>query len=130
MRALVLPSVSLLFAAVLVLALLPTGPTSATETIAAAEGGLECALCHDGEEAASLGDRGKYYEAVRTLEGFEELEERFQECTYCHVQEPGSLELTEKGRRYHWMMEDMEGIREWLMERHLDPERASPESDG
>lgn len=83
--------------------------------------GLECAICHDDPEIAKLSDRGRYFQYMRTLEGYELVVQQFGRCTYCHVKDPGSLDLTKDGYRFRWMMEDMEGLRVWLEENHPKP---------
>ena len=94
------------------------GIAFASEEIAASEGDKECSVCHVDVETDLLTDRGKYYQMMRTLEGYEAVLERFGECTYCHVKEAGSLAMTDEGQRFKWMMEDMKGLKAWLAERH------------
>lgn len=108
------------FALTLLVFLSSVEPTRASNAIAERED-LACTSCHDKPGSKLLTDRGKYYEQMGTLVGFDELEARFTRCTSCHVRKPGSLKLTETGRRYRWMMGDMDGIRQWLMERHPRP---------
>lgn len=119
------------------LAGLPVEPSLASQEIAAKEG-LDCTSCHRKPSGRKLNDRGKFYELVRSMEGYDELEERFERCTTCHARKAGSKKLTREGERYRWMMQDMEGIRLWLMSRHpkppvMDPpptEEESPERHG
>ncbi len=106
------------------------GVLQATEEIADSEK-LECAVCHEPPDSELLTDRGKYYELMRSLEGFESVIEKFESCSYCHAREPGSDELTRDGVRFDWMMRDMKGLRAWLDEYHpWNPEeRQSQDSD-
>jgi len=92
----------------------------------AREEGLECTSCHRRRGGRKLNDQGKYFELMRSVEGYEQLEERFGRCTTCHVRKPGSKKLTKEGGRYRWMMQDMEGIRSWLMSRHPKPPVMDP----
>lgn len=94
---------------------------SASNTIAKQQG-LSCTSCHDKAGSKLLTDRGKYYELMSSLEGYEELEATFSKCTTCHVRKPGSLELTKKGKQFQWMMNDMEGLKELLLGHHPSQE--------
>ncbi len=91
----------------------------ASEKIAEAEG-LECQLCHANTEETPeiLTDRGVYYQFLHTLSGYEEVLERFESCTYCHVDRAGNQALTAQGHRFRWMMEDMVGLKAWLDQHH------------
>lgn len=93
------------------------GQAQASNKIAGKEG-LACTVCHDKPGSKLLTDRGKYYEEMRTLDGYDEVVVAFSQCTSCHVKKPGSKELTERGQRYAWMVNDMEGLRQWLRENH------------
>lgn len=115
--------------------LLTVEPTVASNNIARTEE-LACTSCHDKPGSKLLTDRGKYYEAMGTVEGYEALTERFSRCTSCHVRKPGSPKMTQTGRKYQWMLQDMNGLREWLMDQHpvrpsaYDEElEGTPESD-
>ena len=99
------------------LGLLAAAPLTATEKIGQDER-MACTDCHRGKRAKRLNDLGMYYEVTRTVEGFDELNERFSRCTTCHRRRAGSKDLTATGRKYRWFFEDMEGIREWVMEQH------------
>lgn len=114
------PVLSILF----ILTLHGSSVAVATEKIADQEA-IECLVCHaDGEESSeTLTDQGLYYEYLRTLEDFDLVLERFESCTYCHVEQAGTKSLTAQGHRFRWMMEDMAGLRAWLEEYH-------PRSDG
>ncbi len=98
---------------------------SASNTIAKREA-LACTNCHDKPGSKLLTDRGKYYELMSSLEGYDELEATFSECTTCHVRKPGSLKLTKKGKQFQWMLEDMEGLREMLLGLHPTAEVPDP----
>ena len=58
---------------------------------------LKCTQCHDKAGSKLLTDRGIYYEATGSLEGFDELTKTFGNCTKCHVRKPGSTKLTKTG---------------------------------
>lgn len=90
---------------------------AASNTIAKREG-LACTGCHDKPGSKLLTDRGKYYELMLTLEGYDELQATFSKCTACHVRKPGSLKLTQKGKQFRWMLEDMEGLKALLLGHH------------
>jgi len=94
--------------------------TNASEEIAE-EQDLACDVCHVDPEADQLTDRGRYFEYLRTLEGYEAVIERFGRCIFCHVQEAGSEEFTQEGMRFRWMMDNMQGLKTWLDENHPHP---------
>lgn len=116
----------LMIALVALLWLVMAPASQASNAIAKQEGGLVCTACHDKPGSKLLTDQGKYYETTGSLEGFDELESSFGRCTYCHVKKPGSLKLTKVGKRYQWMMDDMEGVKEWLIERHIEDDGPPP----
>jgi hypothetical protein len=89
--------------------------------------GLTCTACHDKPGSKLLTDKGKYYETVRTVAGFDELKSTFGACTNCHVAKPGSQKLTREGKRFQGLVEDMEGLRVWMEEHH--PTAPPPEGD-
>ena len=60
------------------------------------------------------------------LEGFAEISSSFGKCTACHVRKPGSTKLTRQGKRFQWMIEDMEGLRDLVLSEH--PELVVPGS--
>ena len=91
-------------------------PTRASNAIAKAEG-LTCTTCHDKPGSRLLTDRGKYYEQMRTLAGYDKVI-AFAECTACHVRKPGSTKLTATGRHFAAAVGDMRGLRQWLEENH------------
>jgi|GEM_PF-1956865 len=90
---------------------------SASNEIARQEGQL-CTACHDKPGSKLLTDEGKYFELMRTLEGYEEVTTTFGDCTSCHVREPGSHSLTEDGERFADLVGDMEGLRRLLVREH------------
>lgn len=85
---------------------------------------LACNVCHTDEEqsAETLTDQGLYYQYLRTLDGYDQVLERFESCTYCHDEVAGSKRMTPQGYRFQWMMEDMAGLRAWLEENHPRPQ--------
>jgi hypothetical protein len=92
-------------------------PAGASNQIAEREG-LQCTVCHAKPGSKRLNDRGKYYEEMRTLDGYDEVIAAFSECTACHAGKPGSKKLTDRGRAFSFAVRDMEGLRQWLMESH------------
>ncbi len=109
--------ISLALLAICTALLLPLTAT-ASEEIAVKEGGLACTTCHDKPGSKLYTDRGKYYEVLGTLEGYDQVVEAFQGCTNCHVTEPGSGELTEQGQLMYQAIGDMEALRDWLLASH------------
>jgi len=93
---------------------------SGTEALGKSEG-LECTACHDKPGSKLLTDQGKYYETLRTLDGYAELKSTFGKCTNCHVAKPGSKKLTKEGKRFQEMVKDMAGLGEWMKEHHPTP---------
>jgi hypothetical protein len=106
------------------------GQAQASNKIAKKES-LECTVCHDKPGSKLLTDRGKYYEEMRTLDGYNDVVVAFSQCTSCHVKKPGSQELTERGQQYAFVVHDMEGLRQWLRENHpllkRNPEEKKPQ---
>lgn len=90
---------------------------SGSEKVARQEG-LSCTVCHDKPGSKLLTDQGKYYETMRTLAGFGDLEATFGACTSCHVTKPGSKKLTTKGKEFRDLVQDMEGLEAWMKEHH------------
>lgn len=101
------------------------GQALASNKIAKKES-LDCTVCHDKPGSKLLTDRGKYYEEMRTLDGYDDVMVAFSKCTTCHVRKPGSKELTERGERYAFVAYDMEGLRQWLRENHPVLKRTPP----
>lgn len=112
----------------LLLTWLGLSPVQATEAIGKTKN-LECTVCHDKPGSKLLTDKGKYYEVVGSLSGFEELRLNFGECTVCHAAKPGSQTLTKAGKQFQRAFADMEDLRAFVMKEHpvLVPEPpASP----
>jgi hypothetical protein len=101
------------------------GQARASNQIAQKEG-LACTVCHDKPGSKLLTDRGKYYEEMHTLNGYDDVVVAFSKCTSCHEKKPGSKLLTERGERYKWVVNDMEGLRQWLRENHPVVRREPP----
>jgi len=113
--------------------LLTADPSAASNAIAKAQDKV-CTTCHDKPGSKLLTDEGRYFELTRSLEGYDELEAEFGRCTSCHVRKPGNTKLTKTGRRYQRLMTDMEGIRDFVLDRHpvvdlVDAEESTDSSD-
>jgi hypothetical protein len=93
----------------------------ATKAIGNQEG-MECTSCHDKPGSKLMTDQGKYYELMGSLDGYDQLETDFGKCTTCHVRKPGSDKLTKTGKKYQSLTEDMDGLKDWLMEPHPTPD--------
>jgi len=115
-------------AAILVAASFAGTVASGSQKIAKTEG-LECGACHDKPGSKLLTDKGKYYETMGTLEGYDALAESFGKCTSCHVKKPGSLKLTTKGKQFQEMVGDMKGLKDWMAAHHPTPPVAEPEAE-
>lgn len=98
----------------------------ATEKLAEQEQ-LACTACHDKPGSKLLTDRGKYFETMRTMEGYEAIKATFGECTACHVSKPGSRKLTQQGKKFGELVESMQGLKDWMAEYHPAP--PPPEAD-
>ncbi len=98
-------------------ALLAAGDAPASQKIATSTG-RTCTSCHDKPGSRLLTDTGKYYEAMRTLDGYDEVKEAFGRCTTCHERKPGSMRLTRKGRQLAELVHDMSGLGQWVRENH------------
>lgn len=86
---------------------------------------VSCTVCHDKPGSKLLTDKGKYWEEMRSFEGYEEIVGAFQQCTSCHVRKPGAKKLTPFGRRISRVVDEMEDLKEWLQTGHppsLPPE--------
>ena len=83
-----------IIAAVAVLLLSVSWPWASQEI--AKQTDLRCTACHDKPGSKLLTDQGKYWESMRTLEGYDQIKESFGKCTTCHVRKPGSPKLTKK----------------------------------
>jgi hypothetical protein len=104
----------------LVGAMLTAGASLASEKLAA-ETQKACTACHDKPGSKLLTDAGKYYETLRTLDGYGQVKESFGRCTSCHVRKPGSTRLTAKGRQFGDLVKDMPGLYQWMREGHPMP---------
>jgi cytochrome c2 len=76
---------------------LATVPTLAGDDLAKKER-VRCTACHVKSGSKLLSDKGKFYEYKRTFEGYDQILRKFKKCTVCHVNEPGSAELTHAGK--------------------------------
>jgi cytochrome c2 len=85
--------------------------------------GKECVACHDKPGSKLLTDRGKYFEVMHTLDGYDQVKASFGQCTSCHVRKPGSKKLTRKGQQMASMARDMSALREWVQQNHPAPPR-------
>jgi len=110
-------TIILIVVAATLVVLMAASPTAASNAIAKQHDEV-CTTCHDKPGSKLLTDEGKYFELTRTLEGYSELEAEFGRCTSCHVRKPGNAKLTKTGRRYQRLMSDMEGIRDFVLDRH------------
>lgn len=106
--------------ALLAVAALATTGALASEKIGR-ETGKDCVACHDKPGSKLLTDRGKYFEAMHTLDGYDQVKASFGQCTSCHVRKPGSKKLTRKGQQMASMVKDMAALREWLQQNHPTP---------
>ena len=104
-------------AAALAVLMLAAPGILATEELADKEG-LECTACHDKPGSKLMTDKGKYYETLGTMEGYDELTADFGKCTSCHVRKPGSLKLTKKGKQLAESVENMAELKKLVMEKH------------
>jgi cytochrome c553 len=104
------------------LALMAFLPQSATATKALAQQeDLTCTSCHDKPGSKLLTDKGKYFELMGSLDGYDQIQTQFEKCTTCHVSKPGSEKLTKTGKKYQWVAGDMAGLQIWLMDQHPTP---------
>lgn len=109
--------------------LLPAGTARASNEIASRTG-LACTACHDKPGSKLLTDRGKYFELMGDLEGFDEIGQAFGKCTTCHVKRPGSKKLTAEGRRLARAIENMDALRALVLEKHPVPPAAEGPGEG
>ena len=100
-----------------VFSLLLAGGAYATEELAETEN-LACTSCHDKPGSKLLTDQGKYFELMRSMDGFAELNASFGNCTFCHRRKPGSQKLTKAGRGFAHALGNMEALVEWVAERY------------
>ena len=114
-------AILMLSAAMLALLLLGfSQPASATKTLAEQED-ANCTACHDKPGSKLLTDKGKYYESVRSLDGFDEIRGTFGQCTRCHNSKPGSPDLTGDGKKIRSVANDMEELKAWVLSQHPAP---------
>jgi hypothetical protein len=106
---------------VAVFGLLWQGEEAVASNAIAKKEDMVCTSCHDKPGSKLLTDQGKYYELMGSLDGFEEVETFFGQCTSCHVKKPGSLKLTSTGRRFQRLVGDMDGLKELLEGEHPQP---------
>ena len=97
--------------------LLLAGGAVATEEAAESEGAV-CTACHDKPGSKRLTDRGKFFESTRSLAGYAEIEASFGQCTFCHRRKAGSKKLTRAGEGFAEVLGNMEGLVEWVRDRH------------
>lgn len=100
--------------------ILVAGVARASEKIAT-ETGKACTACHDKPGSKLLTDSGKYYEAMKSLDGYDAVKESFGRCTACHDRKPGSKKLTRKGKDFAGLVMDMPGLAKWMNEGHPAP---------
>jgi len=104
---------------VIVIALaIGSSPVLASEAISKELGKMKCTACHDKAGSKLLTDQGKFYESMGTVDGYSDLKGTFGRCTTCHVNKPGSTELTKKGKKLSSVIADMDELRVWLAEEH------------
>ncbi len=101
----------------LALALLLAGASFATEQLADSEQ-LACTACHDKPGSKRLTNEGKYFELMRSMDGYADLEASFGNCTFCHRRKPGSKKLTPAGKGFANTLGNMEELVEWVRTRH------------
>lgn len=100
-----------------VFALLLSGAAFATEELAESEN-LVCTACHDKPGSKLLTDEGKYFELMRTMDGYSDIEASFGKCTFCHRRKPGSKRLTKAGKGFANALGNMEALVEWVQDLH------------
>jgi hypothetical protein len=100
--------------------ILVAGTGRASEKIAT-ETGKGCTSCHDKPGSKLLTDSGKYYETMRSLDGYDAIKASFDRCTTCHDRRPGSKKLTRKGKDFAAIVKDMPGLNVWMREGHPTP---------
>lgn len=83
---------------------------------------LKCTVCHDKAGSKLLTDRGIYFEAMGSLDGYDSLRDEFGKCTSCHVRKPGSQKLTKEGQKFADVVDTMAELQEWLNQRHPKPD--------
>jgi hypothetical protein len=79
---------------------------------------LDCTVCHVEKNSKKLTDKGLYYQALHTLDGYDRLLDNFGKCTFCHVDRAGSKKFTKEGKKFRDVVKDMSGVFEWLKAGH------------
>jgi cytochrome c553 len=92
-------------------------PAAATEKLGQ-DLKVSCAACHDKPGSKLLTDQGKYFELMRSFDGFAEVRATMGSCTTCHVRKPGSQKLTAKGKQFRDTVHTMPGLRDFVMKSH------------
>lgn len=100
-----------------VFSLLLAGGVYATEELAGAEA-MVCTVCHDKPGSKRLTDKGKYFELMRSMDGYADVEASFGKCTFCHRRKPGSKKLTKAGKGFANALGNMQGLVEWIQDLH------------
>ena len=108
--------------------LLVMAPARAGENLSKEEG-VSCTTCHDKPGSKLLTDKGKYYELMRTFDGFDEIKSTFGRCTHCHIAKPGSKKLTAEGREMAKVANGMPELREWIRSQHPESEEQEEQQD-
>jgi hypothetical protein len=119
------------FAGSLLALLLASGaaqPAAATEKLAQ-DSHVACTTCHDKPGSRLLTDQGKYFELMRSFDGFTEIQATMGACTTCHVRKPGSHKLTGKGKQFRETVQSMPGLRDFVMKSHPKAQ-AAPQPKG
>ena len=117
MRNRIVPAAALAALLLALVAALAATPATATDAMATATG-LACTACHDKPGSKLLTSKGKYYELMGDLEGYDQLHAAFKDCMACHVAKPGSKKLTAEGKKFADLVKNMEGLRAWLATAH------------
>lgn len=101
-------------------AMLVAGTAFASQKLATTTG-KTCTSCHDKPGSKLLTDQGKYFEAMHSLDGYDQVKQSFGRCTSCHDRKPGSKKFTKKGKQFAEMVKDMPGLNQWMREGHPMP---------
>jgi hypothetical protein len=112
------PTLGLALAVAAAIAL--AGVAEASQKLAT-ETGKSCTTCHDKPGSKRLTDAGIYFQAMRTLDGYDAIKTEFGKCTTCHVTKPGSKKLTKQGQQFAGLAKDMSGLQQMMKEQHPTP---------
>ncbi len=93
------------------------GGAYASEELAESES-MACTVCHHKPGSKRLTDQGKYFELMRSMDGYADLESSFGKCTFCHRRKPGSKKLTRAGKGFANALGNMQALVEWVQELH------------